>query len=402
MLRSRRTRIAAAVGAAAVALAVSGCQFKGVGSLPLPGGPNTGPHPYTVQVDFANVLDLVPQSVVKVNDVTVGKVTNVNLEGWHARVTCVLNGNVHLPANAVAKISQTSLLGEKFVALSAPSAGPSIGKLSSGSVVPLTSSSEDVQVEEVLSAMSLLVNDGGLEQMSTITSELNSALHGNEDTTRDMLKQLTTTVGSLNAQRGTIVQAITNLDSLSAKFAAQNGTIANSLQSISPALRLLADQRAQMTQLLTSTAQLGTVATRVINASQADTVANLKALQPIAESLAKTGNNLPKSLELMLTFPFPPTTTNVIKGDYANQTVTLDLNVSKVLQNLLGGTALSPVAGAAGGKSIPHQNLAPPFTSAPSSPLGAMPGSSVPRGSSGSSSSGTPGGLPGLLSGGLG
>jgi phospholipid/cholesterol/gamma-HCH transport system substrate-binding protein len=131
-------------------------------------------------------------------------------------------------------------------------------------------------------------------------------------------------------------------------------------------------------------------------------VANLKALQPIAESLAKTGNNLPKSLELMLTFPFPPTTTNVIKGDYANQTVTLDLNVSKVLQNLLGGTALSPVAGAAGGKSIPHQNLAPPFTSAPSSPLGAMPGSSVPRGSSGSSSSGTPGGLPGLLSGGLG
>lgn len=408
MLRSRRTRIGAVAGAAvAVIMAVSGCQFGGVGSLSLPGGPNLGARPYQVQVDFSDVLDLVPQSVVKVNDVTVGKVTNIQLEGWHARVTCMLNSNVHLPANAVARIQQTSLLGEKFVSLSAPPQGPSIGTLSSGSVIPLTRSTEDVQVEEVLSALSLLVNNGGLEQMSTITNEFNSALHGNEDTTRDLLKQLNTTVGSLNAQRGTIVQAINNLDQLSAKFAAQNGTIANSLNQITPALRLLADQRAQLTQLLTSTSQLGTVSARVINASQANTVASLKALQPIADNLAKTGSQLPKSLELMLTFPFPPTTTKVIRGDYVNQTVTLDMNVSKVLQNLLGGTALSSVGTSASGlgKAVPRQSLAPPLTSAPQSPLGAMPGSSVPGGGSGSGSSsgsGGLGGLPGLLSGGLG
>ena len=406
--RSLRARPLAVATAAVTSLVISGCQFGGVGSLPLPGGPNLGSRPYQVEVDFSNALDLVPQSVVKVNDVTVGKVTAVSLQGWHARVTCVINGNTHLPSNTVARISQTSLLGEKFVALSTPSGAPSIGTLTSGSVIPLTRSAEDVQVEQVLSALSLLVNNGGLEQVSTITNEFNSALHGNEETTRDLLKQLSTTVGSLNAQRGTIVQAITNLDQLSAKFAAQNTTIANSLDQITPALRLLADQRAQLTQLLTSTSQLGTVADRVINASQADTVTNLRALQPIADSLAKTGNQLPKSLELMLTFPFPPTTSNVIKGDYVNQNVTLDLNVSKVLQNLLGGTALSPIGtGVSGlGKAVPHLSLAPPLTSAPGSPLGALPGSSVPSsgksGSSGSSGSGGLGGLSGLLSGGLG
>jgi phospholipid/cholesterol/gamma-HCH transport system substrate-binding protein len=405
--RSLRARTAAAIGtAAAVTLVISGCQFNGVGSLPLPGGPSLGSHPYRVEVDFTNVLDLVPQSVVKVNDVTVGKVTSVQLQGWHARVTCMINGNVHLPSNAVAKISQTSLLGEKFVALSAPSGQSSIGTLSSGSLIPLTRSSEDVQVEQVLSALSMLVNNGGLEQLSTITNELNSALHGNEDTTRDLLKQLNTTVGAFNAQRGTIVQAINNLDSLTAKFAAQNTTIANSLDQITPALRLLADQRAQLTKLLTSTSQLATVADRVINASSADFLANLRALQPIADSLAQTGDQLPKSLEMILTFPFPPTTTNVIKGDYVNQSVTLDLNVGKVLQNLLGGTALSSLGGAASGSGR-GTGLTPPLTTAPQAPLGALPGSSVPAGTGSSGAGGSPGsgglgGLGGLLSGGLG
>lgn len=413
MLRARmasRSVIAVIGAAVAAALAVSGCQFNGVESLPLPGGPGLGSHPYRVEVDFSDVLDLVPQSVVKVNDVTVGKVTSVQLEGWHARVTCMLNGNVHLPANAVARIEQTSLLGEKFVSISAPSGAPSTGTLASGSVIPLTRTAEDVQVEQVLSALSMLVNNGGLEQVSTITNELNSALHGNEDTTRNLLKQLSTTVGSLNAERGTIVQAINNLDQLSAKFAAQNTTIANSLDRITPALRLLADERAQLTQLLTSTSQLGTVADRVINASEADTVASLRALVPIANSLAKTGSQLPKSLEMLLTFPFPPTTSKVIKGDYANQNITLDLNVSKVLQDLLGGTALSPVGTAVSGlgAAVPHQSLPSPLTSAPQPPLGAT--SSVPLGSGGRAANGSPGsssggglsGLSGLLSGGLG
>ena len=406
MLRGRmasRSAIAAIGTAVAATLAVSGCQFNGVESLPLPGGPNLGSHPYRVEVDFSDVLDLVPQSVVKVNDVSVGKVTSVQLAGWHARVTCMLNGNVHLPANAVAQVEQTSLLGEKFVSISAPSGQPSASTLANGAVIPLTRTTEDVQVEEVLSALSMLVNNGGLEQLSTIQNEFNKALHGNEETTRDFLKQLTTTVGAFNAERGTIVQAISNLDQLSAKFAAQNTTIGNALDQITPALRLLADERSQLTQLLTSTSQLGTVATRVINASEADQVASLRALVPIADGLAKTGNALPKSLELMLTYPFPPTTSKVIKGDYVNQNVTLDLNVSKILQDLLGGTALSPVGTAASGLggAVPHQSFAPPLTSAPSSPLGAVPGSSLPGGSR-SSGSGGLGGLSGLLSGGLG
>ncbi|NED54216.1 MCE family protein, partial [Micromonospora aurantiaca] len=81
--RRRPVRRARLLGAAAIAAtaALSGCSFNGVSSLPLPGGPDLGSNPVTVKIEFANVLDLVPQSAVKVNDVSVGKVEDIKLEG---------------------------------------------------------------------------------------------------------------------------------------------------------------------------------------------------------------------------------------------------------------------------------------------------------------------------------
>ena len=111
-MRSRLARTAALVAAGAVTL--TGCDFS-VYELPLPGGADLGDDPYAVTVQFSDVLDLVPQSAVKVNDVTVGKVDKIDLDGYTAEVTVLLREDVQLPDNAVAHIRQTSLLGEKFV-----------------------------------------------------------------------------------------------------------------------------------------------------------------------------------------------------------------------------------------------------------------------------------------------
>ena len=69
-LRSRLARAAALVVVGATAL--TGCDFS-VYDLPLPGGADLGDDPYAVTVQFNDVLDLVPQSAVKVDDVTVGR-----------------------------------------------------------------------------------------------------------------------------------------------------------------------------------------------------------------------------------------------------------------------------------------------------------------------------------------
>ncbi len=110
------------------------------------------------------MLDLVPQSGVRVADVPVGRVEEIelNAEDWTAVVTISVNGDVELPANAVAAIQQSSLLGEKYVELAPPGGEEPEGTLEDGALIPLDRTNRNVEVEELLGAMSLVLNGGGL------------------------------------------------------------------------------------------------------------------------------------------------------------------------------------------------------------------------------------------------
>jgi phospholipid/cholesterol/gamma-HCH transport system substrate-binding protein len=81
---------------------LSGCDFD-VYSLPLPGGTDVGDNPIQVTVQFEDVLDLVPKSTVKVNDVSVGQVKSIELEGYHASVVLELRNDTRLPENTIAE-----------------------------------------------------------------------------------------------------------------------------------------------------------------------------------------------------------------------------------------------------------------------------------------------------------
>ena len=60
----RRRTASLVAGVLAGVLALSGCS---VYDIPLPGGADTGDNPMKVKIMFRDVLDLVPQSAVKVN-----------------------------------------------------------------------------------------------------------------------------------------------------------------------------------------------------------------------------------------------------------------------------------------------------------------------------------------------
>jgi phospholipid/cholesterol/gamma-HCH transport system substrate-binding protein len=313
---------------------LSGCEFKGAAAIPLPGGAGGGAGAYRVTIEFPDVLDLVPQSAVKVNDVAVGSVTSIEVGApgpggsYTARVRVRIRKDVVLPANAHASLRQTSLLGEKFVSLDPPTTeAPDPTRLRDGATIGLDRTTRNADVEEVLAALSLVLNGGSLEQLQTINRELVAALKGRESTVRDLLTQLNTFVGGLDRQKADIVRALDGLDKLTARLAAQRETLAVGLRDIPAGVSVLADQRAQITQVLTGLNRLGTVAVKVIRASQQNTVADLRALEPILTQLNRAGKDLPDSLELLTTYPFPKTVDEGIKGDYANLFVTADINL---------------------------------------------------------------------------
>ena len=363
----------------ALAMAGSLTACEGVYDLPLPGGAATGSDAYRVTVEFADVLDLVPQSAVKVNDVTVGAVDKVQLDGWHARVTVRLQKSVRLPDNAVAELRQTSLLGEKFVSLSPPKTEAGRGRLTDGDTIPLPRSGRNPEVEEVLSALSLVLNGGGVAQLKTINVELTKAMEGHEDDIQGAIRQLDTFIGGLDEHKAEVVRALDGLDRLSARLAEQKEDIALAIEDLGPGLTVLADQREQLTTMLTALSDLGRVGTRVINASKDDTVANLRALDPILTRLSEAGANLPNALEMLVTYPFPQAATGGVHGDYTNLRITADLDLRTILTNLNGGKdpglpTLPPVPTSLPSvpplpTSLPSVSVPPLPTSLPSVPI---------------------------------
>ncbi|GGV10468.1 ABC transporter substrate-binding protein [Actinomadura cremea] len=354
--------------------ALSGCSFDGVSSLPLPGGPDLGDDPQTFKIEFANVLDLVPQSVVKVNDVSVGQVEEIELAGgeggWRAVVTVAVRKDVELPDNAGATISQTSLLGEKFVDLSPPANEAPRGRLGGGDVIPLARTTQGTEIEQVLSAMSLLLNGGGLEQVSTISHELQAAMGGREATIKSVLDRVNVFVGTLDQNRDAITRALDSLDRLTAKLSDERETIRETIDETGPAIAVLEQNREDLTEMLVALDKLSRTTTNVINRSHDDLVVNLKNLDTVLQNLNKAGSDLPNALEMLITYPFPTTFGNVIEGDYGNVHLTVDLDFENLAQNLLGGTDLE---GQLGGGHEMRKMIQVPNLTLPQTPLGVLP-----------------------------
>jgi len=314
-----RRLITRVLAAATAIVALSGCGFKGAYSLPLPGG-SAGGSVYHVKAVFADVQDLVPMSAVRVNDVAVGDVTDITTVDDNgqikALVTMRIKKSVRLPANAVATLEQTTLLGEKYISLGPPTDQPPAGTLADGARIENKDTADLPDVEELFGVLSAVLNGGDLQDLETINLEISKALGGREQAVRSALSQVDKFVADLDGQRQQIVRALTELDRFSGALRKQNGDLATALDDLGPGLKVLADERAQFTQLLTDLSKFGQVATHIITASREQTIAGLRDLKPILGHIAAAGSNLPRSLELLITFPFPRDIAHAVPGDY--------------------------------------------------------------------------------------
>lgn len=337
-LSRRLRRKLAALFITAGLLTATGCsgEFEGIYDVPLPGGADLGANPHTVTIYFQDVLQLVPQSGVQVNNVTVGNVQKIELaeDGWTAKVTVVINSSVDLPKNTRAYVRQTSLLGEKYVQLEAPPRSDAHGELSDGAVIPRQRTGRSVEVEQIFGALSMLLNGGGVEQINSITKEVNKALDGNEVEIKALLHNANDLVTDLDRQSENITGALDSLNQLSSTLKGQTGKIENALENLAPGLKVLESQRDELVRMLDSLGNLSTVAVDTLQKSKEDLVADLDALLPTLRKLSEAGSDLPKALELLLTFPFGDQAVPAVQGDYFNLYATIDLNLDHIMSNL--------------------------------------------------------------------
>jgi phospholipid/cholesterol/gamma-HCH transport system substrate-binding protein len=336
--RSRLVRRLVAVGGVLV-LATSGCSFQGLNSLALPGavGRSSGDATYRVQV--ANVGTLESNSPVMMDDVVIGSVGPITVENWHAVVEVAVKRDVVVPANTVATVGQTSLLGSMHVALGPPLGQQPSGRLAPGNTIPLSQSQVYPSTEQTLSSLSALVNGGGLGEIGEIVHNFNLALSGRETKVRDLLTRLDRFIGVFDKQRADVIASLEAMNRLAGTLADQRDVLTTTLRDLPPALDVLIEQRPRFTAALDRLRTFSDVATTLVNDSQADLVRNLTNLGPTIKALADVGPEIDTVLAYATVMPFGQ---NVIdrglRGDYINLFANFDLTVNRFKRDFFLGT----------------------------------------------------------------
>jgi phospholipid/cholesterol/gamma-HCH transport system substrate-binding protein len=333
-----------AVGSAMLA----GCQFGGLNTVALPGTAGHGAGAYSITVELADVATLPQNSPVMVDDVTVGSVSGIDAvqhpDGtFSAAVKLALDSNVVLPANAIARVAQTSLLGSLHVDLAPPEKQAPVGRLVNGSTIRETRTNRYPTTEEVLSALGVVVNKGNLGALQEITDETYQAVAGRESQFVNLVPRLAELTAGLNKQVHDIVSAIDGLDRFSTILAGNKDNLGRALDSLPDALRVLNKNRDHIVDAFAALKKVSIVASHVLSQTKVDFAEDVKSLYSATKALADSSANFVTSLQIFLTFPFPNFgIKQVIRGDYMNVFTTFDLTVRRLGETFFTTSVLDP------------------------------------------------------------
>ncbi|OBK33388.1 mammalian cell entry protein, partial [Mycobacterium sp. 1245111.1] len=334
----RRARSLVSVAIMAIPV-LAGCSFHGLNSLRLPGAVANGSNADVYHVEIANVDTLESNSPVMLHDVIVGSVGEMRFQNWHADVEIRVKPGTVIPANAVATVGQTSLLGSMHLELDSPADQPPTAPLQTGATIPLSKSSTYASTEQTLASLSAVVNVGGLGQAGDIIHNFNTALAGRQDAVRDLITRLDRFVKVLNDQRVNIVTSIQQFSRLTATLTDQRDVITEALRKLPPALDVLIAEKPTIVTALKKLRVFAETTAAVVHHTKADLVRDLQNLQPTMKALADVGPGIDDALVFATVFPYGQNLIDRgLKGDYMNLFAIGDITVPRLRKTAFLGT----------------------------------------------------------------
>jgi len=320
-----------------VALALlTGCGPT-LADLPLPGSGVSG-DTVKVTMEFDEALNLARGAQVRVNGVDSGKVRSVTTHDFKAFAVLDVRKSAQMRAAATARLRYTTPLGELFVEVTNPAGGPLVRD---GAVLPAKQTTTAPTVEDALASASLLINGGGLNQLQTVTEELNAAIGGREDNVRELMDRADTFLTQANATTGDIDRALTALATVSKVLNDNRSTIDAAMTDIRPAAKVLRQNTPGLTRLLARLADFSGTANHVVGATRAQILQMLREVSPVLDEFEANKDTLGPSLRALV--ELNDELNAAIPGDYAN--MKLEMQMDKVtLPSLLGapGSAADP------------------------------------------------------------
>jgi phospholipid/cholesterol/gamma-HCH transport system substrate-binding protein len=328
MTARRSTRATRATVVVAGVLLASGCSAT-LDDVPIPGSGVAG-ETITIKADFEEALNLARGAPVKVNGVDSGRVQQVVVDDFQAQAEMLVEEDAGLRQGATARLRYTTPLGELFVDVTNPPAGP---PLADGAVLTTRHTSTAPTVEDALSQASLLVNGGGLAQLQTVTEELNAIIGGREDEVRSLLEGSASFLTEANATTADIDRALRSLASVATTLRARERVIARALREIRPAARVLRQNTPGLARLLREIERFSAVADETVRLTRSQLLGMIRQAQPVLAELTRHPGEYAASLEQLVALGGH--VDNIVPADYVS--ISLALHLDNVRLPALGG-----------------------------------------------------------------
>lgn len=321
-------RLVARLGRPVLALLAAGSLSLGLSGCLLGSTPTV-----TVSAVFADAGTLANGAQVKLADVPVGTVTSIALDRNRAKVTMAIDRSARVPADVVAKLDRTTILGERYVALSVPRHhGAAV--LADGATIARTAVVPGVQ--SVIGASAQVFGAISTSELAQIIAAGGQGFSGQAANLRQFLNDLSSVTAGYAGRTAQIQTAIQSLDQLGSSLAPTTGPDAQAITNLSQTVSVLASDSAQFEQLLQTLDRLASQGSTLLSNYYPQVTDQLKALAAVSGQLAQHQQDLANLLRYLPVHD--ATMSGIARNDYL-----------QILNNLIvcgipggGGTGTTP------------------------------------------------------------
>lgn len=188
---------------------------------------------------FTDASEVVPRNDVRLNDVVVGAITSVTLDGLHAKIEFSVDRDVELPAGTRAELRQVSLLGEQYLAL-IPEGD---GELVSGTTIPLERTRRATDFEELVGAGGELAANIAVAQVNKLAAGFTGAFADDPAKLGRLLDATASTAKAFNDHTAELVATIDRVEQMTAQLAPHSDELAAAIDDLAAGMGALADNR---------------------------------------------------------------------------------------------------------------------------------------------------------------
>ena len=215
---------------------------------------------------FNDAADLTAGHAVKIADVTVGTIEGVELtDGYEARVTMSVNGDVRLPADVSALLRKTNLLGERYVEL-VPGDGP--GEFVSGSVI--TDTEAVAELEEAVASGTDVLLAVAADRLAGAIDAGAEGLDGRGDTFGEIITDLNVIVDAYDDNSEDLVRLINGFDQFMADAGPEADVHGRALDELARFVEVLEEEDERLIDTLTEVQDLAVTGTDIIQTHRED------------------------------------------------------------------------------------------------------------------------------------